>query len=449
MVDDARRERERRARRTAVWGTVQQAIGAGVQLIFLGLLVRHVGVEQYGMWMTVLATTTWFPAAGLGQTSALLTRLGAVDPADRVTAGHVFSASLALVSAVSALLLALLALGGGFVAWSSVFNADLPALRPMIDATVMTAFAVSIVALPLALAPIAIFARQRGDLVHKVMSAASLFVLAIVAVALMADQPLWCIGALSLCAAPLAGGVLWLHGRRTGLVPGARPMRPDRAEVRSLLSAGLFFMVVEAATLLMLRTPEVIVAWLDGAQAVGPIASASRLPVLVLALSHAVLVPLWPALAEAAARGDREWVRRTARRSLFRVAAVACVGAAAIWLAGPPLIDRWMGVEGFADPGLLAAVALQCVAQPLLAWLSVMLGALALMRPLALVLAPAALVCLAIAFLLGSALGPAGVALAQVIAILLVALPVGIRVLRRHLSPADDPAATRVGVSAP
>lgn len=109
-----RNERALKAKRTGIWGVIYQGIYALAQLVSLGMLVRYVGKEQYGLWMTVLAASTWMTLANLGQTSAILTKMGTVALTDRAAAQRIFSASFLLITSFSTILILFVLLIGPF-----------------------------------------------------------------------------------------------------------------------------------------------------------------------------------------------------------------------------------------------------------------------------------------------------------------------------------------------
>lgn len=429
-----RNERSLKARRTGAWGVIYQGVYAATQLVGLGLLVRYVGKEQYGLWMTVLAVTTWMTLANLGQTSALLTKLGAVALTDRPAAQRVFSASAFVVTTFSTALILFLVLAGAFLPWGQLLNAEGITTDFAVGAIAVAALVVSLLALPAGLGAFSVFAHQRGDLMHMHMSAGSLVSLVAAGVAIFLHQPLWLVGAITL-SGPLLGGVaLWILGLANGLVPRPRWLLVDRNTLRSVLKPGFIFLLIDATTLMLLRTPDVIVAHLHGVDAVGPFASVGRLPLLMIALFHAVLLPYWPALGEAAHRGDREWVLRIVKNTLVLVLGVWVVGAVGIWFLGAFFIQLWTGSSDFSSRGLIAAACAQSLGLGLFAWLSILLSALSVQRMLVVTSGLASLVYLTLAFVLGDQYGPVGVALAQAVALLFCAVPLGGLVLYRKLA---------------
>jgi len=430
--------REAGIRRTALLGLAYQGVYATTQLVALALLVRYAGNERYGLWMTVLALTTWVPLANCGQSSVLLTRLGAVAFVDARAARRIFFASLSIVAVASAALLLLIGLAGQILPWDALLNANRPAGVALSTSTAVAALITATISVPAMLGPYAVFAHQRGDLVHSIMATACIAVLVLSAAAIQSGAPLWLAGSLTLAGPLLGGAALWAIGLRQGLVPAPLPPCLDIATVRSLSAAGIAFLLVDGSMLVLLRTPDVVVARLFGTESVGPFASVGRLPMLMLALFQAVLMPFWPALGEAAHTGDRAWIRRIAGKSLMLVLAMSCLAVAGILLAGPAFLRAWMGSPDYANPALIVAACAQTVGQALLAWVWILMGGLSLHRPLAATCALAALAYLPCAYVLGASVGPVAVAWAQACALLLLAFPLGAALVWRHIA---DPSA--------
>jgi O-antigen/teichoic acid export membrane protein len=250
-----------------------------------------------------------------------------------------------------------------------------------------------------------------------------------VAVAAALGAPLWSLGALMLSGPAIAGLGLWAFGLATGLAPRPNVALIDGAVLRGQLAAGLAFLVIDATLLILLRTPELIIARLHGVAAVAAYGAVARLCTLMSALFQAILLPLWPAIGEAQAGGDRAWIQRTARRSLALVLCLWAAGAMALLLLAPTFIRVWTGHPELVDRNLIAAAVLQTLGQALLAWSAVFLGGLSLQRSQVLANGVAALAFLPLAVWLDTLLGSLGVALSQAAAMLLVAVPLAARAL--------------------
>lgn len=435
---DAGRDRSRMARRTAVLGTVYQGVFAVVQLVCLALLARHTSRDVFGLWMTVLALTSWAPMAYFGQPAAMLTKLGAVARSDEAAAQRLFTASSAIVLGTTALLIAILLCATPWLSWAGILNASAPATASLAQGTALMAIGVALLANPATISNFALLAHQRGDIVHATMIAASFIGLLAFSVGVWAGQPLWIIGALMLCG-PLLGGIaLWLVVAfgRLARMPQWRTL--DGSTVRSMAVIGLHFVAIDVATMAIVRTPDLIVAQLHGPAAVAIFSAVGRLPMLMLAVFQAILLPYWPALGEALYRSDNVWVRRVTAKSLRVVLAIGAVSAVVLAALGGPFIRVWLGTDDAAITPLVGAACLQALAMGMLAWFGVLFGALSMFRQLATLFAATATLFLPLAIAMGHALGPLGVALAQASTLLLFTTPIGSWLLRRRTTQVMD-----------
>ena len=71
------------------------------------------------------------------------------------------------------------------------------------------------------------------------------------------------------------------------------------------------FLVLQLGVSIFYGSDNIIITHLLGPDAVAGYAVPERMFSLISTLLAMALMPLWPAYAEAAARGDHSWVRRT------------------------------------------------------------------------------------------------------------------------------------------
>jgi O-antigen/teichoic acid export membrane protein len=69
-------------------------------------------------------------------------------------------------------------------------------------------------------------------------------------------------------------------------------------------------------------------------------------------------MPLWPAYADALARGDVPWVMRILRRSLIATTTAATLGATVFVLAGGWIVDTWSRGKVHPHASLLIGLGL-------------------------------------------------------------------------------------------
>jgi O-antigen/teichoic acid export membrane protein len=336
-----------------------RGVAALVGLITVPLTVRYLGAERYGLWVIVGSVVAWLALADLGVGHALTNLLARCHGEDRPEEArrHVASAFwlLLAVAAVAGLLAWTI---WPLVDWASLLNVTSPRARAEASPAMAVAVAVFLLALPLSLVPKIYGAYQEGSTANLWTVAGSLLSLAgIVAVVELGLGVSWIIVAAA--GAPvLAGGgsALWLFARRK---PWLRPhpRAVDRASLAALSRGGGMFLVVQVAVMLIMHTDNVIVSLYLGAAAVAPYDVAWRLFQLTI-LPQAVVFPyLWPAYAEAFARGDHAWIRRTFAANLALAAGSTLILSLALVAAGPAVIRLWAGEAALPPPGLLGWMA--------------------------------------------------------------------------------------------
>jgi O-antigen/teichoic acid export membrane protein len=110
------------------------------------------------------------------------------------------------------------------------------------------------------------------------------------------------------------------------------------------------FFVLQLGVGAFYGTDSIVITHLLGPDSVGAYAVPERMFSIVSTLLALALMPLWPAYAEASARGDHGWVRRTFLRSMAISVAGALVVSTVLVLFGNLLLRLWVGKV--MDPSL-------------------------------------------------------------------------------------------------
>src|SRR5439155_17548951 len=139
----------------------------------------------------------------------------------------------------------------------------------------------------------------------------------------------------------VANGVAVFGWQRPWLRP--IPRAATRAAIRRVCSLGLVFFALQLSRSLDLLADNLVAAQVLGAGTVPQYAVPLKLFVLPSSIIALFQMPLWPAYGEAAARGDRAWIARTARRS-FTVSLLASLPAAlTLAVFGRTILRLWVG----------------------------------------------------------------------------------------------------------
>ena len=139
--------------------------------------------------------------------------------------------------------------------------------------------------------------------------------------------------------------------------------------LRELSHIGIFFFLQQIAGMVLFSAPPLILSATLGAGAITPYNLTQRVLNLFTVVANAALLPIWPAYAEARAREDWAWIRRTLWRSVGIVNLLAVAPMIAIGPFVPKIIGWWTRGEAVLPPSslvwlLIAWNALVVVQQP-------------------------------------------------------------------------------------
>jgi O-antigen/teichoic acid export membrane protein len=147
----------------------------------------------------------------------------------------------------------------------------------------------------------------------------------------------------------LAGLACALRSGDYGKLVG--PAQLGWSDYRHLLGGGALMFVVNLQAVFWLSKDSLMIAHVLGLEQVGGYNTAFRIYLTVFSLlAGSLSAGLWPAYADAYARGDRAWIQRAIRRSLliggggmlaFGVFFVPTGKALLTWYVGPALAVPW------------------------------------------------------------------------------------------------------------
>ncbi|MFT3767659.1 MAG: oligosaccharide flippase family protein [Minicystis sp.] len=333
------KERSRRALLTTLSAVAGRGLGLVLSFISLPLTIGYLDKERYGLWITIGSFLAWLSLADLGLGNGLSNAVTAARAkGEHEEARRVISTAFMLLGAISLAMVVVFAVAFPFVPWASVFSVTSSVDRRELHLTIALCLAVFALSFPLGIVNRVLGACQEGYLANYWSSGSGVLstVALILAIRFASGMPTLVV---ALSIVPLATRIataVWVFTRlHPELRPRASAYRKDLA--KSLLSTGGSFLVVQLAALGMWQNDNLVVAQLYGAAAVGPYSIAFRIASIYTSLANMWLVPLWPAYADAFARGDLAWIRASVRRTT-KLALAATIGAA----IGMMALGRWL-----------------------------------------------------------------------------------------------------------
>lgn len=340
------RERYRRALLAAVTSAAARAVSVFTVIISIPITLRYLGVDRFSVWMTITSLTALLTFADFGLGNGLMNAVARCHANEDPAGLRAYTSTALLVLCGLTLLLAAAAVGlASIVPWAALLAVDPRLLSAPELARVMTVFIICLaVGIPLTVVQKVQLALQLGYLASLWQLAASIAaLLALLAAVKLQASLAWLVvasfGTPSLVLAA-NGLIFWTRQR-----PAERPaLRLANATYGLELarSGGLFF-VIQVAGAVAFASDTLIIAHVLNPQAVAQYSVASRLIDGVVMVTALFLTPLWPAYADAYARGDDRWIRKTLVTSMGATVGVTVLIGALLVCISRPLTLAWVG----------------------------------------------------------------------------------------------------------
>ena len=392
-------------------GAAARLLSSALTLISLPLAVRYLGPERYGVWATVVSTAVWINLLDLGIANTLtnhISRAFALD--DKPSAARYFTNALALTAGVSVIAGTAFAAVFPRINWAAVFNVSANVHASEVNATVAVATAFMLLGLPCNLASKILAGYQelhRNNFAICAGAVASVTGLAL-GIVLRVSMPVLFVmsaGCLTFAAlATLLVTVLWAK-------PWMRPRTSflNRGAVKELLDSSSSFFLIQVAAVVVFSSDNLVVSHYLGAAEVTPYSVTWRLVGLAALLQSLIFPALWPAYAEAYARRDYGWMRRTFALTMKGTVAVNLACVLLLMIFGRTIIRVWAGPTAVPTKPLLLAMGVWVLISGFMSVESCLLAALNRTREQAGLSIIAAVVNIALSIALVRHIGSVGV----------------------------------------
>jgi O-antigen/teichoic acid export membrane protein len=340
---------------TAITG---RGIGAVTSFIAVPLTVRYLGADRYGVWITLTSVLSWLTIFDLGIGSTAINKVAeALALRDfaaakyRVNAAYIALTSIALVIGLGVVV------AWPFISWPAVLGAKTSSNYAEINLATAFAFIVFLACFPFSVTPRIMGACQKVTLANYWSSAGSLLSLLLLVMATQLHMGLPGL-VLAFSGSLLLVGTtstVWLYRHFDWLKPALRSV--PRKHVSDLLRTGLPFFAVQISGILLFQTDNIIIAQILGAGAVTPYSVTWRLFSYATLLQVVAIPALWPAYADAFARRDLSWIRKTYRYNLNFAIGSSAVCVVVLVVIARRFISLWAGPAAVPSFPLVIAMA--------------------------------------------------------------------------------------------
>ncbi len=351
----ARAKRDKSVLAGSLGGMAGRVCLLAAPFIVMPLMLDHLGPVAFGIWMTAVSLTNAALFLDFGIGNGLLTKVSiAIGREDYESARGYIGAAYFLLGAISLvalamLLLAIFLLNEVSSSMGGYFN-DRDSL--LIFVVTLLAF---IVGMPISVIQKIFYATQKviqlqlwqilGAFLSVVccLSAIGFDLAPWVAVAGYALAPIVTMGVATLA--------FFSWHRNLAPESGDR----EKRYARVLSRVGGEFFVLSVLTAVALNMDFSIIFYTIGPESVTEFSAPAKLASLIGLIVTTINIPLWAANAEAIAKGDLVWVKRTVRRMCFLGFLLTSFMGLVLTIVSPFLMPLWMGRD-FQNQGLVIAL---------------------------------------------------------------------------------------------
>jgi O-antigen/teichoic acid export membrane protein len=353
-------QRNRRIITAALGLLFAKSISLMTLIFTVPLTLHHLGAERFGVWMTLTSLTSILGTADFGVGNGLMTELakrsGANDSSSiskSVTNGLVTLILLFTVFTVIFLVFF------PFLNFSDLFGVKSNVASSETNSAALIFFVTSFLSIPAMLGQRMMIGLQMGWWSGLWFSFSSLtsLVMLLVAVALDAGLPGMMLAFVGSPVAVLIAGTVWTLRKHPEI--RVRFSIVEWAEVRRLAKQGSRFFIVTVIYAITFTADNIVIARTLGPDAVALYSVSDRLFQIIAVALTMINAPLWPAYAEAYAKGNGSWVVATFRKSialnlLFGGGAAIILVSASKWV-----FPLWIGSAVTPPLVLLAWIAIR------------------------------------------------------------------------------------------
>lgn len=413
--------------RLAMLSVLANLVGRGIGMVGMVLgvswTVPYLGAERFGVWMTIASFSAMLTFLDLGIGNALtnhVAKCAAHESASGVrkaiSGGLGF---LALIGFAVAILLFGLA---AILPWDRLLKASDPLVTKEAGRAAMSfgvLFGINIFTSGIQ----KVFAGlQRAFEAHATSAAGGILTIAGLAVATSQHADITVLLMVTLGAQSLTAlTLLAVMVRRKQL--SWQDMRLEtRSQAQKLMKVSTLFLVLQVGTMIGWGADSLIVASVLGVAQVAVYGITQRLMQFVSIPLSLINSPLWAAYADAQARGDKHFMRRTLTKSLSTTLALAIFGVGLVAVLAQSVVEHWTQGQVFIPLSVVLIFGLWTVLETTGNAFAMFLNGCGIIRPQVISVLAFCALTTPLKFYLATWMGISGVLIATICAYL-VAVP--------------------------
>jgi len=341
-------------------------LGFANLLLTVSLTIDYLGAERFGVWMTIASIAYMLTFLDFGVGNGLVSQIARSRTSTNPKAlALTTTRGLLILCGIGALVGSAFVIFNSLFPVSSIMKIDSPLARQ--DAETLFTLFIILFSLNIPLNGIlkVLLGLQLGWIVHITRSATSLLSMLLIYILaeheasptplLMATYGITVLSPLALIPLLLRRGLLTWQANTAWI--------EAKFEYRSLINVGGLFLVLQLGIMIGWGSDAFIISTLNGAAAVAQFAIIQRL-FQIVSMPVAILNnPLWGAYADAHARGDHSFIRKTLKVSLLGTLTLSVLLSFGLYQTTNWILNLWIDDHIKVSSNLVLAFAIWKVLQ--------------------------------------------------------------------------------------
>ena len=335
-------ERYRLAALSILASVLGRGLSVAAMVLGVSLTVPYLGVERFGVWMTIASFSNMLAFLDLGTGNALTNHVATcAAKKDAEGVRQAISGGLGFLAVIGAAVAMVLVALAAALPWDRLLRSSEPLLidearRAAILFGVL--FGVSIFTSGIQ----KVFAGlQRAFEAHAASAAGSILSIVGLWVCTSRHAGVPVLLLVTLGSQLLSTTFLLRVLARRHLVSWREVKGNTRGEARKLIRISTLFLILQLGTMVGWGADSLFISSILGVAQVAVYSVTQRLMQFVTIPLGMVNLPLWAAYADANARGDAGFIRKTLKRSFVGTLIAAVMGVGLLALVAQPVITYW------------------------------------------------------------------------------------------------------------
>jgi O-antigen/teichoic acid export membrane protein len=333
-------------------------LAIGSSFLIIPLMIKYLGIEQYGIWSTLLSIVSWIVLFDIGIGNGLRNKISeSLAKDDKREVQRYISTAYVMIGIISVLLLTVFLLSSSFISWQSVFNTKIitnDELKDIVNVTAIFLFTnfwfslINQVFNGLQKTSIVVF----NQFLSNVFALVSVYILYRYFESSLFHLAFVYGLSLAMSSVMLS---LWFYKKHNEFIPKIKHY--GKVYVKSITSLGFKFFIIQIAVIVIFTTDKILITQLFGPEYVTSYDVVFKLFSIITIAHSLILAPLWSAYSDAYYRNDMQWIKKTIENQL-KIYIFIIITTILLGFLTKPIISIWIGDDLFVDVSLIIAMVI-------------------------------------------------------------------------------------------